>query len=384
MRDKIFAVSISIILLLVPISILIRKDKDISLTENRALFKKSDIELTALNEGINQWLEDQFIGGDTLKKMYNRCKNKTINVSMKLIEKSNLINLIPMGKGIYRLANTDYMVYKLAEFDEFKDTYGEIIDSINHVYNQNSSVDFYVYNIVTDDIVIGREKYDELFRKRLDKNIKFMSSTKINTYDDYKKSFYKTDHHWDKDGQYDGYVDIMHLLGQEDIEEKPRLLKFDNLKFWGSKARAIGDTEIYDEFEAYDYSYPEMSVQINFQEVPDYGDEENFASGNIIRDVEFENYYADFYGSDYGIVNFCVSDNEECENILVLSNSYSNAINKLIASKFYNTYIVDMRYYESQLNESFNINEFIKNNDITKVLVIGNHMYYKNIKFKID
>ena len=52
MRDKIFSLIVLGILLVIPIYVLCRKEKDISVAENRSLFKKADVRLSNLNNDI--------------------------------------------------------------------------------------------------------------------------------------------------------------------------------------------------------------------------------------------------------------------------------------------------------------------------------------------
>lgn len=384
MRDRIFVIIIFVIFLTLPIAVFVREEKDISTTENRSLFKKSDIRLSNLNDDLQRYFQDQFLYGERLKNIYNTGKNKVIKISMNIIEYSNIMDRIPMGSDLFRLSGSDYIVYNPANFNESCGVYLDIIKSINDLSENNLDKQFYVYNIVTDDTIDNKSDYDELLRENLNSNIKYMSSTKINTYDDYKKSFYKTDHHWNKDGQYDGYADIIGLIGDE-INITPKgIKKFDGIKFLGSKARTLGNNDIYDDFEVYEYVYPEMEVKINSKEVEDYGDAKAFYNENIKSSDIYQNYYADFYGSDYGIIEFNVDDNADKSNILIISNSYSNPINKLIASSFHNTYVVDLRWYNQQNCEEFDANEFIKENDIDKILILGNYKYFTNSKFKIQ
>jgi hypothetical protein len=50
----------------------------------------------------------------------------------------------------------------------------------------------------------------------------------------------------------------------------------------------------------------------------------------------------------------------------VLCTSYSNAIKDLVASHFNKTYYVDTRHYKD-----FDVNEYIEENDIDMVLMMG-------------
>ena len=75
-----------------------------------------------------------------------------------------------------------------------------IIEELNKKYNK---IPFYAFRIRTDVDILVNKELDELFNNKL--SIKYDSFSKINNYDDYKEYFYKSDHHWNHKGSYEGY-----------------------------------------------------------------------------------------------------------------------------------------------------------------------------------
>lgn len=379
MRDKIFTCIILSILFVVPLIIVFRNEKDISLAENRTLFKKSNIRITNLNNDLESFFQDQFVMGERLKKEYNQVKNKIITISMKIIEKTELMKLIPVSNEIYRLANTDYFVYGEESLSSGREKYEYHINRINELSEKYDNIKFYVYNHITDKTITNQQIYNDFFYEVLDKKIAFKHSSFVNSYEDYKKFFYKTDHHWNKDGSYMGYLEIAELLGIENPISVSGTRKFEDIKFYGSKARVMGNFEIYDVFEVNTFEYPEMEVEINYKKVDDYGRMTQYFNNEDIDYNQETNHYGEFYGWDNGIVKFTVNENREKGSILVFSNSYSNPLNKLIASSYNETYVVDMRYYETEVGEKFDFEKFVSQNHIDKVLIISNNYYYMNL-----
>lgn len=378
MRDKLFSGIVLITLFVIPICIVCREEKDISVAENRALFRKADIKLTNLNEDIGSFLEDQFIFGERIKKVYNICKNKIVGFSMRIIEKNKLMKLIPIGKDLYRIVNTDYYVYESESIDSTIDKYKLNIDSLNNICERHNEIEFYVYNHVVDSTIVNQEQYNEFIERSLDNRIKIKNSEYIKSYDDYQKYFYKTDHHWNKDGSYEGYLEITKLLGIDNPIQVKGTKIIDDVKFYGSKARALGNYDIYDEFEVNIFDFPNMNVEINYKQTDDYGKSKQYFQNIINRDDVENNHYADFYGDDNGIIKFTVPENDGNGSILIFSNSYSNAINKLIACHYQETFVVDTRHYEAENGEKFSFDKFVQEHHIDKVLIIGNNYYYKN------
>lgn len=378
MRDKIFTAVIVCILLVIPIYVFSRKEKDISVAENRTLFKKADIKITNLSNSLESLFEDQFLFGETLKKKYNILKSRIMSLSINIIEKSKLMNLIPVGNNLYRISNTDYYVYGSYDIDIYKENYEYNINRINELSRNHEDIKFYVYNHIVDSTIANQESFNQYIRQNLDKKIEYKSSAWVNSYEDYQKYFYKTDHHWSKDGSYMGYRDIAELLSFDNIIEIKDVKVIDNIKFYGSKARVLGNYDIYDDFVVNEFDYPEMDVEINYKPVDDYGKARQYIENKIGNcDVE-TNHYGEFYGWDDGIIKFTVKQNQGKENILIFSNSYSNAINKLLASNYNETYVVDMRNYEAQIGEKFSFDNFVKEHHIDKVLIIGNNNYFRD------
>lgn len=71
-------------------------------------------------------------------------------------------------------------------------------------------------------------------------------------------------------------------------------------------------------------------------------------------------------------------------NLLVIGESYDNAILKLLASHFDRTYSVDLRYYRNYMGSDFSLSDYLRRNNITKVLLIGNVDYYISPDFALE
>lgn len=377
MRDKLFTVCILLIIFIIPIAVFSKEDTDISVAENRSLFQKKDITFGNLNEDLESVLQDQFIWGESLKKIYNTGKNKIVKLELAIIEKNNIMKLLPMGNDLYRLANSDYLLYSPKTVESIQDSYKNVIDNFNKQSEENKNISFYLYNIVNDHTLNNKEEFENFISENLNDDIEFLSSTTINSVEDYKNSFYKTDHHWNKDGQYKGYIDILNLLKVENPIQIEGTKTFEGVKFHGSKDRKLGYYDIYDDFTVNVFKYPEMNIEINGEKVSDYGAADSFYAGDIPKGNVDENYYGDFYGGDDGIVKIQVGANSDKEDILIFANSYSNPLNKLIASHFRNTYIIDLRNYGKQRDEIFKMSDFLGENHIDKVLMIADYNYFK-------
>ena len=101
---------------------------------------------------------------------------------------------------------------------------------------------------------------------------------------------------------------------------------------------------------------------LNGVEAEDYGMQDVFLSG-----VGGTISYAKFYGNLFREIVFDTGD-ETKENLLIVGDSYSNAILKLLASHFHKTVLIDCRM-SPVTQEKFT--EYIEEYGIDKVLFLG-------------
>ena len=92
--------------------------------------------------------------------------------------------------------------------------------------------------------------------------------------------------------------------------------------------------------------------------------------------------YGEFYGDDAGEI-ILDTGHVEKENILLIGESYDNAILKLLASHFNHTHSVDLRNYRALLGKDFQLSSYLEENHITKVLLIGNVDYFVMDEFRL-
>jgi hypothetical protein len=306
---------------------------------------------------------------------------KTISLGMKIIyAKTNNKKYNNVGAGIYYLKGN--LLYSPRNLSTEMNYLEKKINNYNKVIKDIKDTSFYLYYI-EKDTDINFENNEKLGAyEYIDSNLadKIKRSVfKINDFDDFKNYFYKTDHHWNYKGSYKAYTDIVKLL---EINENPIEYKEEfclNSKMSGTKAGQLGGTLLLkEEFCAYKYIIPTHKTFINNKIVSNYGNYINYYEN---RNLPIS--YGDYYGWDNGLIEFDYNNNKK-ENLLIIGESYDNAINELISTHFNKTYNVDLRAYKSDMNKEFNIKEFIQENKIDKVLLIGNIDYFTLETFMIS
>ena len=70
--------------------------------------------------------------------------------------------------------------------------------------------------------------------------------------------------------------------------------------------------------------------------------------------------------------------------LLVVGESFDNAVLKLLASHYDTLYSVDLRYYEHSMGKPFDLTAYTKEHGITQVLVMGNIDFYIQDTFDLE
>ena len=361
---------------------LIRTPKEISYTENRNLNKFQQFTAKGFIDGTYQTglenaFTDQFIGGGRIKDFMN----KNLNLSKAVMDSEWLCGnqYLSIGGGYYTYdcqnMIVDYPYANITDEKYFKrigSEYSKLHDKANFYY-------YYIPTTANFDLRKNEMVVDvpNLIKSNWTGNytIKSLEIKDSETINDY---FYKTDHHWNYKGAYEGYKDIIKMLNPSANILKPIEEKKFNTIFYGSRARVTSFYEYAEEFKVYRFEFPKFEVFVN-GEKSSYGNEEEYYKG-IYSKNDTTNHYGTYYGGDYPEIVF-INPNKKQKNILVLGNSFTNAINKMIATEYDETYIVDLRHYEGHFGKKFNIESYIKENDIDDVLVVMEWWYINGAEF---
>ena len=347
--------------------------KEINNYENRYAAQLPALSAESFSDGSYQSdfesaLSDQFPMSQYFKKAWNDASSRYLTALLpSLTEEADLVAYYN-GMHIYR----GYMLYRMKPLEgAVLEQYDIVTDSYNRAISANPDTEFYFYYIESDttlDFATG-EKVPayEYLQSRLCVPEGNVGRLCIDSFDDYSNFFYRTDHHWNNKGSYQGYLGICSLMMPEDtplpIAEESKAIA----RYVGTKAISCRMTEMYEDVDAYFFDYPDYGCT--------YGDEDAFRRG---ADVGFS--YGGFYGGDYGETIFDTG-RPELKNILVLGDSYDNAILKLLASHYNRTCSVDLRNYTGGV---FNITDYINANDISVVLVVGSSFLFGDATFAVE
>ena len=123
----------------------------------------------------------------------------------------------------------------------------------------------------------------------VDSRIK-MIKMEINNLEDIRKYFYRTDHHWNYEGSYRGYKEIVTaILGENEELIRPNELIELRSILDGSEARSLGGVYYFKEhFSAYDFSLKEHEIYLNKKKVDYIIDTEEIKKNNPTI-IKYEN-----------------------------------------------------------------------------------------------
>ena len=231
-------------------------------------------------------------------------------------------------------------------------------------------VDFYVYYLETDrDLNLETGEKSGLFdclAAGLTLPAGHVERLRVDSFDAYRRDFFKTDHHWNADGSRRGYEELCALLGVSPLPLAGRHSV--PACYRGTRAAGVEGVPAED-FTVNLYDCPAMTVTIPAGQIPDYGMQALFVAG------ELENVsYGSVFGVDCGELVF--DTGKAGKKLLVMGDSYDNAVVKPLAAGFSKTYCVDLRSFASELGRPFVMADYLREHDIDAVLFVGGIDYF--------
>lgn len=356
--------------------------KEVNSYENRYAEKIAPLTVEGWLDGsfqdsVDKALADQVQLAQVYKRVYNFTSSRYIHAAA--------APLLPLCHGRYvgyvdtQMFN-GYITYPPRVLSDMTERLEAKADNYNDYFAAHPELDFYVYYI-EKDTDINFETGEKVpacgyLFDRLDLPRDRLGCYEVDGFEEFSLWFYRTDHHWNERGSYRGYTELLDLLGVEDAPINSTGGLVDLGAFSGSKA--TGAAAVFSEpFLAACREYPEMDVTVN-GEPGDYGNQDAFFAGEGGAPS-----YGGFYGWDAGEAAFSTGKTER-ENILILGESYDNAVIKSLAAHFNHTYAVDLRYYEAYMGKKFSFSDYVEERGITQVLLIGNIDYFLMDEFLLE
>lgn len=325
-------------------------------------------------QGVDDALADQICFSTYYKKFYNELVSCLDSIFKPV--RDAIGNRYVAYRDMYFF--NGQLVYKADTASVDLSDYDKAFDVLNPLMQNLPQTEFFLYYVTSDidiDFVSGESRgvFDYISGKAdiPDENCAALS---VASFEDYRENFFYSDHHWNHKGSYKAYLQLLELLGTEDTALSPTGERQLPGIFYGSKGIQIGSTLYYDKISVYDFDFPPMDYFLADSPLSDYG--------NTATDSEVIS-YGTVYGDDLGCLIFSTGMSDR-ENILIIGESYDNAVLKLLASHFNNTHSVDLRYYPYLTGKIFNLCDYVQQNNISKVLLIGSGEFYSQLLWMME
>ncbi len=318
---------------------------------------------------LEKALADQMPASESIRTKYLDTKRVLFNGLNWISEKKDS-NYRLIADGLYFYSGDDYLVRHY--YDYVKANEAAIKESSNY-YSNLPIENKYQYLVTLESTAdFDHPEMEEEYVNRFASYYPAFkqSALKIGSYDNYKKLFTKTDHHWNYAGSYRGYQEIIRLiLSDEEETIKPAEKVAFNYDFQGSKYRFAYPTLSHEKFTAYRFETKAHDTYVNGEKTI-YGHQDEFFSDSAKRTEAGATSYGAFYGLDYATIKFDFHQPEK-GNLLMIGYSDTNAIDELVASHFNQTFVIDPR-----LCTKTEFEKIITENDFEYFLLVPNSGAY--------
>lgn len=231
---------------------------------------------------------------------------------------------------------------------------------------------------------LAGDRYVREFRALLDRSIAYAWAAEGCSFQDAISCYYKTDHHWSFPGAYRIYCQLWRLLHQQNPQmsqppEPRRWIEVPGVTAYGSAALRAGCYDAFgDAIVDGDFDLPDLKIHLYGFEARERNAKRQYLAGQYEK-AKFTNRYGAYFGGDYGLIEYTSGD-VRAGNLLVISDSFDNCIEPLLASHFHYTWFADMRLYTRDVGEPFDIDDFIRRHGITDVLFLGGQAWVLGLR----
>lgn len=379
MSKKIFCIGIFVILFLLGINIVfVSEQTDISYLENREMVTSEDLSETSFSDGsfqntLNDLLMDQWPERYTLVYQKKKLEYEFVNVFYRLLNNDLLLN--PIGSGyVNQIGNSSVLTTSpLLYHEEWAERIERRIEQINDLAKDYPELEIAVYHPTqisekdffdeANGIESAGAYYESLFNGLEVSYDQF----DLDTFEQYTKYFYTTDHHWNHRGSYQGYMDIMTMFGFEDsilepIDETDK----DGLKFYGTYSSQTGFVTEGSPFCVYRFDLPEYTME-NLNGEMEIENTNTFFDKEVTDEMDYHYNVAYRVGDGYTHIH---SDSGTGNSILIIGDSYAGPILPLLTSAFDDIWLIYPTNYIALTRSQFNYDEFIETHKVSHLLIM--------------
>ena len=373
MVKKIYAILFFVLIITAAVlNIAFLGSNDFSGRENRELAKLPSVSVKSIAsgeyfKGLDAFFNDRFMQRDNLVELSSEIKSGISKFGVKSIisddriKNISVLKLEPGDNPVVRYKDNVYFV-----FDGNKAQINRYTKAVNFVSYGLDNIDVSVMLVPTALEFV--ENFSEIFGISSQRNMIDRASVTLNknitfidVYDTLKAYsdeyiYFRSDHHWTPLGAYYSYCQLSGVFGFEPVQYRPELAG----RFCGSFADFTNSPEVLELSDI-------MSTQIIETQYWCHGGKAKASDAVQMRDMypeEFEGYKR-ILGGDTGYIRI-ETMNKTDKRLLVIKDSYANALLPYLTEHYNRIITVDPRYFEGNLYET------VRDEKITDVLFVNN------------
>lgn len=245
------------------------------------------------------------------------------------------------------------------------------IKAINDFHLANPNVEKHVMLIPTAISILEKKlpnfvshddelTYIDKVKKSLNTEINFIDVYPTLRSKENEYIYYKTDHHWTTKGAYYAYLELSKNLNFTPTQKESFNIKKITNSFYGSLYSKGGFRHIDpDSIELYE---PKEAIKYKVE----YVDEDKTSSTLYeMNNIKKKDKYTVFFNGNHPLVKITTENTSE-KKIVVVKDSYANALLPFLLPHFSEIQMIDLRYYSDSLHL------FIQKNKIDEMLLIYN------------
>lgn len=188
------------------------------------------------------------------------------------------------------------------------------------------------------------------------------------SYGQFEQQWYKTDHHWNIAGAYEAYCRIasaMHL--DEAVPREYSTVTYDPPSFYGAYSRrALFDSsnDVIADYIPNGIDNLKVSIDGEASDYQSLAHSDMYERGGW-NSNRFTNRYAEYFHTDYGMIEITNDEVTDGGELLIIADSYSNCMERYLALDFSKTYVMDPRHTDVAADDVLD-----EHPGINKVLVL--------------
>lgn len=188
------------------------------------------------------------------------------------------------------------------------------------------------------------------------------------SYGQFEQQWYKTDHHWNIAGAYEACRRIASAMHLDDaILQEYMAVTYDPPSFFGAYSRRAlfgSSNDVITDFIPNDVDSLKVSIDGEPSDYQSLAHSDMYERGGW-NSNRFANRYAEYFHTDYGLIEIANEEVTDKGELLIIADSYSNCMERYLALNFSKTYVLDPRHTDVTADDVLD-----EHPGINKVLVL--------------